>query len=299
MTPQPKSRTVGCWQILDPTGSAWLVQCLACGRKTAFPRSLLSGSIVPRCKCGGKVPAKPVETHKPPVAAVAQPEPPASHPAADALFKVFGMVPVAKPEKPAKPSRQKIRTTVPLGPVAGTRLTVLGESETSGGRAMMRCRCECGTVKDVLRWHLAKGNIQSCGCAKDSPEQSHNMRTVALPGDVFGSLVVVEEAPKQGKNRTVVAECRHCSMRWRVAIQNLRRTTDVCSCAMRWAVSAAGIEEAHRIREAQKFKRADYDRLRKARELDRQIHAVEVRLAVLRAKRESLTPPATVAQEPT
>lgn len=290
MTPT-KTRTIGTWLVLDDRGDTWRVQCLACDRIQPHSKRLLQGPVPPRCKCGGKVPAKPVEASKPAAPAVVPVQSPASHPAADALFKVFGMVPVAKP---AKPTRQIHRTTVEVGQVFH-RLTVLGESETSGGRAMVRCQCECGTVKDVLRWHLAKGNIQSCGCAKDTPEQTrHNMRTVALPGDVFGSLVVVEEAPKQGKNRTVVAECRHCSMRWRVAIQNLRRTTDVCSCAMRWAVSAAGIDEARKVREAQKAKRADYDRLRKCRELDRQIHAVEVRLAVLRARRDALTPPATV-----
>lgn len=303
MTPNNKT-TIGSWLVLDDKGDTWRVQCLACGRSMPHSKRLLQSAFPPRCKCGGKVSAKPVEPSKQPAPAVVPTQPVAAavgHPVADALFGIFGMVPVApgvkepQPPKKPKPSRQRLATRVEVGQVIH-RLTVLGDAPTFAGRAMVTCRCECGQVKNVLRWHLAKGNIQSCGCAKDSPEQTrHNMRTVALPGDVFGSLVVVEEAPKQGKNRTVVAECRHCSMRWRVAIQNLRRTTDVCSCAMRWAVSAAGIDEARRVREAQKAKRLDYDRLRKCRELDRQIRSVEVRLAILRAKRESLTPPATVA----
>jgi len=344
MTPQPKSRTVGCWLILDDHGDTWRVQCLACNRKESFSRYLL-GAIAPRCKCGGMsattailAPARP-QIPPPAGFAPSKPEPAdlpeldpilpfgpadnpvdkiATPPVADALFKVFGMAPVTlertvltpvvkpKPEpkpkavkepKPPKPSRQIHRTTVPLGPVAGTRLTVLGESETSGGRAMMRCRCECGVVKDVLRWHLAKGNIQSCGCAKDSPNQTgHNMRTVALPGDVFGSLVVVEEAPKQGKNRTVVCECLVCAKRWKVGVQNLRRSSDDCACADRWRQSSAGKEQAQEIKLARIAKRAEYDRVRKVRELERQIRGVTARLAKLQAQLDALTPAATVAQ---
>ena len=65
MTPQPKSRTIGCWLILDDHGDTWRVQCLACDGKTAHSKRLLQGAVVPRCKCGGKVPSKPVEASKP------------------------------------------------------------------------------------------------------------------------------------------------------------------------------------------------------------------------------------------
>jgi hypothetical protein len=198
--------------------------------------------------------------------------------------------------KPPKPSRYRLRVTVPVGYVCH-RLTVLGDSETQKGRAMVRCRCECGVIKDVHRWHVAKGTVQSCGCSRDSAtDLRHNMRTVALPGDVFGSLRVIEEAEKQGKNRTVVCECLVCAKRWKVGVQNLRRSSDDCACADRWRQSSAGKEQAQEIKLARIAKRAVYDRVRKVREIQQRIRITTARLAKLQAQLDALTPPATVAQ---
>ena len=279
------------WTITDKTGPVWSVAC-HCGYRTTFAASLMNRP--PRCKRCGSTAAKPVD--KPVDKA-------ASQPVADAFFKVFGMVPVAEPvakpvpeAKPPKPSRYRLRVTVPVGYVCH-KLTVLSDSETQKGRAMVRCRCECGVVKDVHRWHVAKGTVQSCGCSRDSAtDLRHNMRTVALPGDVFGSLRVIEEAEKQGKNRTVVCECLVCAKRWKVGVQNLRRSSDDCACADRWRQSSAGKEQAQEIKLARIAKRAEYDRVRKVREIQQRIRVTTARLAKLQSQLERLTPAATVAQ---
>lgn len=50
-----------------------------------------------------------------------------------------------------------------VGKVFG-RLTVVGR-HTAGSRDLRwRCRCECGTVTAVYRWHLQQGHVSSCGC---------------------------------------------------------------------------------------------------------------------------------------
>jgi hypothetical protein len=296
------------WTITDQRGPVWSVAC-HCGYKTALPKALLE-LRPPKCKRCGASAAKPVQA-PPPItqlrAGPGQPFTPVDKPVdkmaspqiADGLFGVLGLVPVTleKPEpKPAKPSRYRLRVTVPVGYVCH-RLTVLGDSETQKGRAMVRCRCECGVIKDVHRWHVAKGTVQSCGCSRDSAtDLRHNMRTVALPGDVFGSLKVIEEAEKQGKNRTVIAECTVCAKRWKVGVQNLRRSSDDCACADRWRQSSAGKEQAQEIKLARIAKRAEYDRVRKVREIQQRIRITTARLAKLQAQLDALTPAATVAQ---
>ena len=295
------------WTITDHNGAIWSARC-HCGYAMSCAKALIT-SRPPKCKRCGASAAKPIQSL--PItqlrAGPGQPFAPADKPVdkmaspqiADALFDVLGLAPVAleKPEpKPAKPSRYRLRVTVPVGYVCH-KLTVLGDSETQKGRAMVRCRCECGTVKDVHRWHVAKGTVQSCGCSRDSAtDLRHNMRTVALPGDVFGSLKVIEEAEKQGKNRTVVCECLVCTKRWKVGVQNLRRSSDDCACADRWRQSSAGKEQAQEIKLARIAKRAEYDRVRKVREIQQRIRVTTARLAKLQAQLDGLTPAATVAQ---
>jgi len=295
------------WTITDHNGAIWSARC-HCGYTMSCAKALITARP-PRCKRCGASAAKPVQAL--PItqlrAGPGQPFVPVDKPvdkmpspqSADALFGVLGLTPVTleQPEpKPVKPSRYRLRVTVPVGYVCH-KLTVLGDSETQKGRAMVRCRCECGTVKDVHRWHVAKGTVQSCGCSRDSAtELRYNMRCVAMPGDVYGSLIVIGEAPKQGKNRTVVCECRFCGKRWNVGVQNLRRSSDDCACADRWRQSSAGKQQANQIKLARIAKRAEYDRLRKVREIERRIRVSTARLASLQAQLDALTPAATVAQ---
>jgi len=132
MTPQPKSRTIGQWLVLDDKGDTWRVQCLACNRKESFSRYLL-GAIAPRCKCGGKVarpqipppagfvPSKPEPADLPeldPILPFGPADNPvdkiASPPVADALFGIFGMVPV-KADKPKPEPKPKAVKTALIG----------------------------------------------------------------------------------------------------------------------------------------------------------------------------------------
>lgn len=323
MTPT-KTRTIGQWLVLDDRGDTWRVQCLACDRIQPHSKRLLQSAIPPRCKCGGKVPSKPVEPSKPPAPAVVPVR--AVAPVLTPVAKLKGTKPaligkrpdsemeadrVAKPKavkepkppKPPKPPKEPKPSRPRAGPVLEVGqvihgLTVLGDAPTFAGRAMVTCRCECGVVRDFLRWHVAKGNIQSCGCRKDAAAAlKHNERTVALPGDVFGSLTVLSEAERNKGTRCVLTECRHCKMIWKVQVTNLRRVGDHCACEARLRQSSLGrLRRQERLREVE-AKRQQYRHLTHIRQIDNQIRYHQNRIAALRARRESLTPPATVAQE--
>ena len=161
---------------------------------------------------------------------------------------------------------------------------------------MVTCRCECGTVRDFLKWHTAKGNIQSCGCRKDKAAAlKHNERVTALPGDVFGSLTVLSEAERNKGTRCVLTECRHCKMVWKVQVTNLRRVGDHCACESRLRQSSEGrLRRQERLREAE-ARRQRYRHLTHVRQIDNQIRYHQDRIAALVARRDALTPAATVA----
>jgi len=40
------------------------------------------------------------------------------------------------------------------------------EKTASGTRAKWRCRCDCGTEREVYQHHLSSGASRSCGCTK-------------------------------------------------------------------------------------------------------------------------------------
>jgi len=318
-----KTRTIGQWLVLDDKGSAWLVQCLACSRKTAFPRSLLSGEYPPRCKCGGKVPSKPVEASKPASPAVVQPEPPASHPAADALFGVFGMVPV-KPAKPAligkrpdhgadsepahvatprpipfpvpRPDKRQRRQPPPvyLGPIEGTHWTVLSESPSicKDNRQTVFARCICGKERNVVWCSIWIGKSKSCGCLRAKAlVEARKLKpyTVALPGMEYGAMTVQSEGPRRGRLRSVWCLCSICETTRLVKVQDLRQYRgQTCSCAVAHRRDRETPEQRQARMAVVTAVRLEGQRLQRIEKLRAKISALQVELS-------ALTPPATVA----
>lgn len=69
------------------------------------------------------------------------------------------------------------------------RWLVIGKSE-DGSRC--KCRCDCGTIKDVDKQSLKNGDSISCGCYKR--EFTSNLMTKDLSGQKFGRLLVVDRA---------------------------------------------------------------------------------------------------------
>ena len=48
------------------------------------------------------------------------------------------------------------------------RLTVLEFAFKKGHYQFYKCKCECGTLKNVRKDHLISGQVKSCGCAKSA-----------------------------------------------------------------------------------------------------------------------------------
>lgn len=46
------------------------------------------------------------------------------------------------------------------------RLLVLEHVGTIGSRAVWKCQCDCGNIKDVTSQHIKDGHARSCGCLR-------------------------------------------------------------------------------------------------------------------------------------
>lgn len=44
------------------------------------------------------------------------------------------------------------------------KLTVISKSKSKNNRAYWKCKCDCGTIKDICGHDLIQGKIKSCGC---------------------------------------------------------------------------------------------------------------------------------------
>jgi hypothetical protein len=77
------------------------------------------------------------------------------------------------------------------------RWTVLGRApRVPGQRETWRCRCACGTERDIPGWRLWHGKTRSCGClARDILRQKRPWRRRNLRGQVIGELTVLRPGP--------------------------------------------------------------------------------------------------------
>lgn len=72
-------------------------------------------------------------------------------------------------------------------------LTVIGRAPSQGGRAMWKCKCQCGNECVVSGKLLRSGHTQSCGCLKTKAIIERNMARGGgdLTGQRFGKLTVL------------------------------------------------------------------------------------------------------------
>lgn len=83
------------------------------------------------------------------------------------------------------------------------RWTVLHRAPNQNNCTMWRCRCDCGTERNVFTASLLSGTSKSCGCYKD--QRAHDLNFIDLTGQRFGMLTVVERvddyvSPSGGKS---------------------------------------------------------------------------------------------------
>ena len=70
------------------------------------------------------------------------------------------------------------------------RWTVLHRVPNQNNCTTWRCRCDCGTERDVFANSLLNGTSKSCGCYKD--QRAHDLNFIDLTGQRFGMLTVIE-----------------------------------------------------------------------------------------------------------
>jgi hypothetical protein len=113
------------------------------------------------------------------------------------------------------------------------RWTVLSKAESvrkykdgvlTGTIARWRCRCSCGTERDVMAGNLLKGLSRSCGCIEAEKHHSNYV------GEQFGLLKVVRTyTPETGMARAICL-CA-CGNEKDVTVQSLLLgQTKSCGC---------------------------------------------------------------------
>lgn len=55
------------------------------------------------------------------------------------------------------------------------RLTIIEEAPQRYSGRYFKCHCDCGSIKEVLLYHLTRSMITSCGCYRASLKTKHNM----------------------------------------------------------------------------------------------------------------------------
>lgn len=110
------------------------------------------------------------------------------------------------------------------------RWTVLGEIRKNG-KKYYRCRCECGTERDVYYRSIDSGESKSCGCLRR--ELSSENQTQDLTGQRFGKLTVLYRDGNIGSFAAWMCEC-DCGNRKRVRGRSLMiGMTRSCGCIQR------------------------------------------------------------------
>lgn len=105
------------------------------------------------------------------------------------------------------------------------KLLVIGYECTRGGRAMWRCRCDCGMLKPILAESLTSGKTKSCGCmtsGQPSPSRKD------MVGFKVGRLTVLEYAGRKGSRAVWRCKCE-CGKETVVTGKDLR-TAQTMSC---------------------------------------------------------------------
>lgn len=95
-------------------------------------------------------------------------------------------------------------------------------------RAFWKCRCSCGTEREVIGHALKTGCSKSCGC--DHPGR----RLIDLEGNIYGRLLVIDmsDRTETGDHKKTYWECK-CYCGKEVVVEGYNLTsgwTRSCGC---------------------------------------------------------------------
>lgn len=120
--------------------------------------------------------------------------------------------------------------------VPGTHWTVLQEAESRNGERMYKCRCVCGTVRNVSAKNLKYGKSLSCGCSIKQQKNkgwflTKEKNNLELAGKVFGEVKVLERVSGNGTMTIWKCECMACGKIFQVVQHSLTSGfTNSCGC---------------------------------------------------------------------
>lgn len=136
--------------------------------------------------------------------------------------------------------RSQAKTRMDLTSKRFGRWTVLykvGEVKESNGsiQQIWRCRCDCGTVRDLKHKTLLYGLSQSCGCLQREIASKINKRNIDLTGMQFGRWTVlykVEDYIDENDRRFTMWHCQCiCGTERDIKERNLiEGNTQSCGC---------------------------------------------------------------------
>lgn len=110
------------------------------------------------------------------------------------------------------------------------RLVVLEETRKNG-KKYYKCRCDCGTEKEIYYRSLLTGDSNSCGCLRR--ELGRN-RINDLTGMVFGKLTVVgRDESKPGAYWWCNCECGNTKSIKGTSLTKKKEPTRGCGCEQR------------------------------------------------------------------
>lgn len=127
-------------------------------------------------------------------------------------------------------------------------LTVIGEwyhkKEKVGNKAYCRCRCDCGTEREIQCARLRAGHIKACGsgCPCHFAAYLSNLTLPkeewqCYPGERYGRLLIIGEPyyvinSKHHKVQCVKCKC-DCETEIEIRCKNLHNGTCSCGCLQR------------------------------------------------------------------
>ncbi len=104
------------------------------------------------------------------------------------------------------------------------RLLVIDNSQTNKRKVI--CQCDCGKIKEIDKYNLKSGLVQSCGCLHKEKISKD------LKNKRFGKLIVLEATEKRNSDRNIIWKCLcDCGNICEVSTNNLiQNYTKSCGC---------------------------------------------------------------------
>lgn len=89
------------------------------------------------------------------------------------------------------------------------RWTVIERAENQNKRVYWKCKCDCGTTKNVCGSFLVNGRSKSCGCiTKERIKECGKNNSKDITGSRYGHLVALEPTDKRFSNGSIKWKCQ-------------------------------------------------------------------------------------------